>query len=189
MVDLEKFFADVRNSPDLALKTLEDNPNLVNAEWVEDGDFIKGSTALHWAAHYGYLELVKRLIELKANVNADCADWWCRPIDWAADSACYEVVELLINSGADISGDKWSKATPLHVVAQGGSSNGKSNTENYKRTAETLIRFGADVNAVANYGGSPPSITPLDDAIQVGNEAVVEVLRSNGGLKYQEINK
>ncbi len=139
MIDLKKFFVDIRNSPDIALKSLEDNPSLINlednpslinAEWVEDGDFIKGGTALHWVAYDGHLELVKRLIELKASVNANCADWWCRLIDWAANSACYDAVEFLINSGTDISGNKWSKATPLHVVAQGGSSNGKSNTEN-----------------------------------------------------------
>ncbi len=54
-----------------------------------------------------------------------------------------------------------------------------------KHIAKVLIDFRADVNAVANYGGNPPPMTPLDDAIQVGNEGI---LRSNGDLKHKEIN-
>ena len=122
-----------------------------------------------------------------ADINADEADWWCRPIDWAADSARFEVVQYLLQNGAAAGGDKWSNCTPLHVVAQGGSTNGKERADDYKKTAEVLINWGIDANTIATYGGQPPKMTPLDDAQKVGNKAVEKVLIQNGGKKSIEL--
>ena len=75
-------------------------------------------------------------------MNSDYADWWCRPIDWAADSGQSEVVNFLIDKGAALGGDKWSNCTPLHVVAQGGSTNGRERKDSYKNTAEIFNQRG-----------------------------------------------
>ena len=177
----KKFIKKLRNHPKKALKKLSKHPKYALMTWQGKEKWIPGSTALHWAAHAGHLTLVKQLIELGADVNAGEADWWSRPLDWAADSAQWEVAAYLIEKGAELGGDKWSNCTSLHVVAQGGSSNGKRKPKRYAKTTEVLIQAGVDVNAVANYGGKPPAMTPLDDALKVENQAVVEVLIKYGG--------
>ncbi len=183
----KKFFNTVRNKPSKAIKILKHNPELATLTWKGKSSSIPGSTALHWAAHNGHLELVKILLELGADINANEADWWCRPIDWAADSGKYEVVQYLMLNGADFGGDKWSNCTPLHVVAQGGSSNGKDRSLEYQKTTEILIYGGAEVNAIAKYGGQPPEMTPLDDAQNVGNKVVEEVLLKYGGKTAEQL--
>ena len=184
---LKEFFESVREDPDTAIKMINDDPAMVNTIWTGEDEMIPGSTALHWASHDGHIDLIKRLIELGADINSDHADWWCRPIDWAVDSAKYEAAAILIESGADLGGDKWSNCTPLHVVSQGGSSKGKENKDAYARTAELLINSGSDVNAVAKYGGQPPELTPLDDALNADNDVVAEVLIKNGGKQFTHI--
>ena len=145
--DMDSFFRSVRDEPEVAIKKIKSDNSLVMSVWKGDPGLIIGSTPLHWASHDGHLELVKLLVQLGAEINSDNADWWCRPIDWAVDSAQYEVAEYLIKNGASLSGDKWSNCTPLHVVAQGGSSNGSEKKEAYIKTAEILINAGAVVNA------------------------------------------
>lgn len=183
----KKFLKKLRKHPKKALKKLEKHPEFALESWSGKAKWIPGSTALHWAAHDGELDLVKKLIELGADINAAEADWWCRPIDWAADSGQWEVVEYLLAKGAEFGGDKWSNCTPLHVVAQGGSSNGKSNPENYQRTTEILLKAGVEINTIARYGGKPPEMTPLDDALQVDNQVVLEVLLKHGGKSSKEL--
>ena len=177
---LKKFLKTVRKKPSKALKILEHRPEFATATWQGKSKWITGSTPLHWAAHCGHLKLVHKLLELGADINADKADWWCRPIDWAADSARFEVVQYLLQNGAATDGDIWSNCTPLHVVAQGGSTNGKERAKDYQKTAEVLINSGVGVNTIATYGGQPPKMTPLDDAQKVGNRAVEEVLIQYG---------
>jgi len=184
---IDKFFRSVRKEPQKAIEDLNTNPELSKIVWEGDENLIVGSTPLHWASHDGNLELIEKLIKCGADVNSDFADWWCRPIDWAADSGQAEVVKLLIDCGAILEGDKWSNCTPLHVVAQGGSTNGRERVESYRETAEILIDAGAEVNAVAKYGGMPTEMTPLDDALNVDNETVADVLKLHGGLEFNQL--
>lgn len=181
------FLQTVRETPNTAQDILKQHPEFATMQWDQSGQWIEGSTALHWAAHDGQLDLVRQLLELGANVNADQADWWCRPIDWAADSGNAEVVSYLIEQGAGFKGDKWSNCTPLHVVAQGGSTNGKRDPEAYQQTTEVLIQAGAEINAVVQYGGQGDKMTPLDEAQRLGNKAVEAVLLKHGGKLFSDL--
>ena len=172
-----------------ATKLLTKENKLATTIWKGDSKWIKGSTALHWAAHRGNLDIVIKLVELGADVNANKADWWCRPIDWASDSGRYKVVEYLLKNGAIYSGDRWSNCTPLHAVAQGGSSNGRRRSKDFRKTAKVLIEFGAEINAIAQYGGQPPKLTPLDDAQRVNNKTVEKVLLKYGAKKSKALSK
>lgn len=187
-VTLKKFLKALRKKPSKALEILKHRPDFAVAVWQGGNKWIPGSTPLHWAAHDGRLKLVEKLIEFGADINANEADWWSRPIDWAADSGQFKVIQYLLENDADFGGDKWSNCTPLHAAAQGGSTNGKENAADYKKTAEVLINGGADVNAVATYGGQPPKLTPLDDAQRVGNKAVEEVLIKYGGKNGSDLS-
>ena len=167
----------------MAVTLVRTDPTLAKLHARPNDTNIVGSTALHWAAHDGSIDLVRALLEAGADINADQADWWVRPVDWAADAGRHEIVALLISHGADISGDEWSNATPLHACAQGGSSNGKDRPDDYAATAAALIDGGVETNAIATYGGQPPRLTALDDAERVGNNAVAIVIRDRGGIK------
>ena len=60
-----------------ATDILRKDPSLATQTWDgEDDILIKGSTALHYAAHYDYMDLVKLLVENGADVNASEAHWW-----------------------------------------------------------------------------------------------------------------
>jgi len=159
-----------------AIGLLRQYPSLTNQEWDgEDDVLIKGSTPLHYAAHYDYMALVKLLIQSGADVNSDTAHWWRTPLAWAADAARVEAVEFLLTHGAEVNADIGGGKTALHAVAWGGSTQGQENSELYRKTAELLIQYGAQVDVVSKDG-----TTPLDTAIESGNKAVEDVLRQHG---------
>lgn len=92
------------------------------------------------------------------------------PLHWAAWKGHAGVVDLLLESGADIqahnSNFHWG-TTPLHAAAHG----------NHRAAAEVLIAHGADVNAVRSSGSG----TPLDETKAHNATAVAKVLRAAGG--------
>ena len=187
--ELKALFKAIRKNPDKALKKLMKMPGLAHLEWDGSDKWIKGSTPLHWASHEGDLNLVMKLVELGVDVNAENGDWWCRPVDWAADAGRFKIVKYLIENGADIGGDKWSNCTPLHVAAQGGSSSGSKRKKGYKKVTEILIEASVNINEIARYGGHPPPMTPLDDAIQAGNRVVEKILLKNNALRAQQLEE
>ena len=159
-----------------AIDILRKDPSLATQTWdSEDDILIKGSTALHYAAHYDYMDLVKLLVENGADVNAREAHWWTTPLAWAADAARSEAVKFLLDNGAEVNADIGGGHAALHAASQGGSTQGQERTEGYRKAAELLIEYGAKVDAKTNDG-----FTPLANAIGAGNETVAEVLRQHG---------
>ncbi|MDA1251288.1 MAG: hypothetical protein O2820_18930 [Planctomycetota bacterium] len=69
------------------------------------------------------------------------------------------------------------KTRQRNVQTEVAATQGKENSQNYQKTAEILIVHGADMNRVTEGGRQ---LTPLDDALAAGNEAVAEVLRKHG---------
>ena len=160
-----------------ALELLNASPHLATGHSARSGQ-LHGASPLHWAAHRNATAVCQRLIELGADVNDSASDWWLTPLSWGADAGSAESVELLLNSGADVNQDAIVGTTALHAVAMGGSTQGKGDPEAYERTAEILIRHGADINRRTN-----EQRTPLDEAIDNENDAVANVLRRAGALR------
>ena len=77
-----------------AIEILETHPEIARLEWPgpdRNGQpFVKGSTALHYAANDGKLWLVLRLIEYGADVNASNACWFRSVLSWAANNSTSE---------------------------------------------------------------------------------------------------
>ncbi len=84
--------------------------------YIDNGAIINhagcsGGTALHWAAWCGRNELVKRLIDEKAEINRLCADFKATPLFWAVRGAKNEdennrqnytaCIKILLQAGAD----------------------------------------------------------------------------------------
>ena len=79
-------------------------PEIAPLEWpgpdAEGQPFVKGSTALHYAANDGKLALMRRLIECGADVNASGACWFRSVLSWAANNARFESIRFLLEQGA-----------------------------------------------------------------------------------------
>jgi ankyrin repeat protein len=175
MQEVEAFNELIRNNcHQEALDMLNEFPGLARARTNRSGQ-LHGATPLHWAAHRNKSELCERLIDLGANVNDSVGDWWLTPLAWGADAGSADAVELLLKRGADVNQDAVVGTTALHAVAMGGSSQGKRDPQAYARTAQILIAHGADINRRTD-----KQRTPLDDAIDSSNDAVVTVLRKHG---------
>lgn len=160
---------------DDALAILEDHPELARLEWpgVETGKnpFIDGSTALHYAANDGKLRLMRRLIELGADVDASRAHWFRSVLSWAANNARLDALRLLLEAGASP-----DALDALHAAAWGGSARGQGREGDYADALRILVNAGADVNDRRHTDGK----TPLAVALESGNRGALEVLRELG---------
>src|SRR5437868_5911234 len=124
-----------------------------------------GTTALHWAAHNGYLELVDRLIKAGAKVNAK-NDYGATPMSEAAVAASADLIERLLKAGADVESPNADGQTALMVVAR------TSRVD----AAQALLRRGAKINAVEQWRGQ----TALMWAAAQSQPAMVKALVAAG---------
>jgi ankyrin repeat protein len=101
-----------------------------------------GTTALHWAAYHGNVDLAKRLLRAEAVPNTH-NDYGSSPMMEAAVKADIAMLELLLDAGADVESPNTEGQTALMAVARTG------NLE----AAKLLVRKGANVNAAEKWGG------------------------------------
>lgn len=91
----EELFAAVRKGDAAAVKALLDKGVDVNTKFRYD------ATALSYASDRGHLEVVKLLLERKAEVNVKDTFYNATPIIWAAQKGHAEVVRALLEKGAE----------------------------------------------------------------------------------------
>jgi len=156
-----------------ALAILDRAPELARLAWpgpdTHGQPFVKGSTALHYAANDGKLKLVRKLIEYGADVNASLACWYRSVLSWAANNARTEAIKVLLAHGATP-----DSLDAMHAAAWGGSSRGEGHEREYAETIELLLGAGADMND-RRYCKNQ---TPLAVALESGNTGAIELLRA-----------
>lgn len=116
---------------------------------------------LHFAANYGYQELLLWLLRKKVNVNAK-TEKGETALDFAIRSGHTNIVRVLLYQGVDINScGELSSYTPLMLATR------------YNREAEMkmLIEHKADVNSVTING-----TTALDKAVSFGHVGIVRLL-------------
>ena len=101
-----------------------------------------GTTALHWAAHNGDVDLVQRLIRAGANPKA-VNDFGATPMSEAAVLADPALLGALLEAGANVESPNGDGQTALMVVAR------TSRVD----AAKLLLKHGANVNAVEKWRG------------------------------------
>ncbi|MEO6080624.1 MAG: ankyrin repeat domain-containing protein [Steroidobacteraceae bacterium] len=101
-----------------------------------------GTTALHWAAHHGELELVRRLLKAGADANAR-NDYGSSPMQEAAIRGDAAILSALLTAGAKVESANDDGETVLMTVARTGKVD----------AAKVLVKAGANVNAVESWRG------------------------------------
>lgn len=104
-----------------------------------DPDELSGSP-LQNAAYFGSSAMVKLLLAWKADPNSR-SYFWKTPLHFAAENGHDEIVEILIEAGADVDVFEWGflgryRETPLHKAAN----------EGHIACAQALLNAGADIN-------------------------------------------
>ena len=117
---------------------------------------------IHVVARNGYLAGVQAYLDAGVDINARDENG-STPLHWAALEGHKDIVELLINRGAEVNATSeiggW---TPLHMAA----------SKNHIQVVSFLIKKGADEDAKAIIGGW----TPLHWAALEGHKDIVELL-------------
>ena len=134
----------------------------------------EGGTALTIATEHGHAEIVKLLLEAKADVNKKSNDDYTA-ITLASLLGHAEIVKLLLEAGADVNA---MARVYANVSAEG--NNGKTalmiaSEEGYVETVRLLLAAGADVN-MKGYEGT----SALGLASKNGHVAIVKLLLDVG---------
>lgn len=126
---------------------------------------LSGWSALHYAAHHGWLDVLYALLANGADVNA--SDFWGKtPLMLAAAEGQLHVVTALVAAGADVSLTNDETADALaRAIAKG-----------HEDVVAALLNAGADVNSNARLIG-----TPLMQATRFGKSStLLQLLLSRG---------
>jgi len=102
------------DQPEQALDSLRQNPALVHARFASWG----GATSLHIAAWHGYSDVVQKLIDMEAAIEAYEEGFGCTPLFWAvhgygatARKDQVGAAEILIRAGAEVNtSNRWNES-------------------------------------------------------------------------------
>ena len=127
-----------------------------------------GVPALMWAANNGHTQVVKLLLERRADVNVKKIDTGVTALMMASHEGHTEVVKLLLDKGADVNVKDTDGVTALWMASQ------KGHTE----VVKLLLAQGADVNVKATINNF--EWTALKVAKRMGHTDIVRLLEKAG---------
>jgi ankyrin repeat protein len=156
-----------------------------------------GMTALHWAAYRDDLEMVKLLVNARADVNA-ANRYEVKPLSLACTNGNEAVVDVLLGAGADpnttlrggetvlMTAARTGKSGPVKaLLARGAVVNAKEQrgqtammwaaAEGHAAAVDALLKAGAEFRTAL-----PSGFTPLCFAVREGRLDVVRILLKAG---------
>jgi hypothetical protein len=113
-------------------------------------------TALHWAANYRHVDVVKVLIQNGADVNAVDFEK-LTALHLAAIEGHVDVVKVLIQNGADVNAVDDNESTALHYVAENG----------HIPCTLQLLCFGAEIDDHAIKGDTTELLRPIKTKLKL----------------------
>ena len=131
----------------------------------------KGETAMHIAARYGRLSMLRLLLKYRPNLYIENKKGYT-PLGIAISRNYIKSIELII--GVQKSQEYQLDMLPIH----------KAVVENRINDLLTLVRDGFDVDAANSKG-----ITPLHLAAKLGNAPMVEMLIKSGADVFKSDNE
>jgi glyoxylase-like metal-dependent hydrolase (beta-lactamase superfamily II) len=120
---------------------------------------------IHDAAQQGDLAKLKMLLEKNPGLIEARSENEKTPLHFAAQAGFKEIVELLIEKGADVNAKNIANEIPLHYAA----------AMRHKEVVDLLIARGAMLNS-----GTLDGSTPLHYAANLGNSETIRVLIEKG---------
>lgn len=147
-------------------------------EYIKSGGDINskdqwGSTALVWAVHYGYTDIVRILIDAKANVDSkDVNDQTA--LMKASDKGRTDIVKILISVNANVNARDIRGQTALIMASQNG----------HADVVKLLIDAKANVNTKDNEG-----LTALMWAKLENHSDVIGILKAADARLTKELSK
>lgn len=164
-VELNEQLAELCAREDIDLEKLE---NLLSLGADPNAIFQDNLTALHLASAARSPKALQILLSAGADPNPVGKQYFIgTPLTIASRSGCTDAVKVLLDSKAHPN-TLDCESTPLHFAANG-------------KIAETLIKHGANVNALDKNGK-----TPFDVA---KDEFVIDALRSAGGVSSSQLGR
>ena len=195
--ELDIFTAARAGLLDAVRRMLVENPNLVQfrdcrgytplqcasliygaceeAEAVMDYLLAKGAEIdILTASHFGMLGVEQDLLETNPSCAATTDVDGFTPLHWVgrtrrgSKDSFIRITELLIQNGADVNaqGEIWGNWRPMHTLAE---------WSGLTEQADLMLDAGADINAETDTGW-----TPLDLAIELNRQDMIDHLRSKG---------
>jgi uncharacterized protein len=138
------------------------DPDLVSSYALD------GFTPLHLAVFFGNLETARLLLDKGADLHAWSQNAQAnQPLHAALAGNATPVIQLLVESGADVTARSAEGWTPLHQAAQNGNLD----------VIRLLVAHGANPAAISDAG-----VTPFAVAEKSGQGAAVELLRLLGAM-------
>jgi len=125
----------------------------------------EGYVLLCDAVVYKHTEVAKLLLTNGSRVKSRNKTPTDTPLHYAAVNGDTEIVEMLLNRGANINAKNWCGITPLHNAVK----------SKKMEITEYLLKRGAYVNARNSY-----NVTPLHFAVEKGSEEIVRLLLKHG---------
>ncbi|KAL7037562.1 hypothetical protein ACKWTF_009276 [Chironomus riparius] len=155
----------LKHGADPKLKNRDNATPLDLAKDQEIADLLRGNAALLDAAKKGDLARVKKLLT-SDNINCrDVAGRNSTPLHLAAGYNNYEVVEYLLENGANVNSTDKGGLIALHNASSFG----------HLEIAAILIKYNTQVDAVDKWG-----FTPLHEASQKGRTQLCSLLLAHG---------
>jgi len=156
---------------------------LIDARWGSrrvdvDSPCETGETAMCVAARHGHSDVLRALIKAGAAINDGYSDASITPLHLACGEGHASAVKVLLFARANVHARRVdNNKTPLHAACHGGNAD----------IVKLLLANGADVNACATQGGVSTNVSPLFEAAERGDAAVINVLVRAPGIEYRRL--
>lgn len=148
---------------------------------------LDGNTSLHLATWNGHADVVKVLLDGKADPNSEC-ERKETPLQQAAWRGHAVVCQLLLESGVDPNAKSDSRATPLHQAAANG----------HEVVSRLLLNFGGDPNTIDKSKQTPGAraeennhlgLSKLLKSLEIkGNEEDVDTVQDEAPGEFEELD-